>query len=107
MQNENVTRRTVDDVVISLCLDYGRRKRCIEEGFTSYRTDTEHRYLNFYIFDAACEVAGERYAEVFINEIGRRTGFAKTSLEGFSEITYKGYKRRIIDLIAKKLHLID
>ena len=98
---------TLDTLVIALCLDYGRRREAIEEGGVSKRVDTEFRYLNFKIFDAVAEIAGEEDAESFIREIGERRGYAKSELWHLSEGTYKDYKRTIKDNIAKKLHLTD
>lgn len=98
---------TLDALVIALCLDYGRRQKAIEERSAARRTETEFRYLNFKIFDAVAEVVGERFAEIYIYEIGRKTGYAKTEIDCVSEVTYKNYKRMARDNIAKKLHLTD
>ena len=98
---------TLDTLVIALCLDYFRRQKAIEERNVTKRTDTEFRYYNFKIFAATSEIVGEHMAERYIKEIGNRTGYAKTSIEGMSEITYKNYKRLIKNNIAKKLHLRD
>ena len=96
---------TLDELVIALCLDYRRRQNAIEEKNISKRIDTEYRYYNFKIYDASAEIVGERLAEGYIEEIGRRVGYAKSALCCFSEVMYKNYKRKIIDNIAKKLHL--
>ena len=106
MSRKNV-ESSLDTLVIALCLDYGRRQRAIEERCVTKRTDTEFRYYNFKIFDAAAEIVGERFAARYIEEIGERVGYAKSSVDCVSEITYKNYKRRIKDNIAKKLHLCD
>lgn len=98
---------TLDNLVIALCLDYERRKNAIAEKLSSYRTDTEYRYLNYNIFSAAAEIAGERDAEIFIKDIGCRVGYAKSECVTLSEVTYKKYKNLIKDNIAKKLHLKD
>ncbi len=98
---------TLDTLVIALCLDYFRRQKAIEERSVTKRTDTEFRYYNFRIFAATAEIVGERMAEGYIKEIGNRTGFAQTEIEGMSEITYKNYKRLVKNNIAKKLHLRD
>jgi hypothetical protein len=100
-------RNSVDEVVIALCLDYERRQRAIEQRSATRRTETEFRYYNFKIFDAAAEVVGEAKADIYINEIGNRIGYAKSSLDCLSEVTYKKYKRKAMDNIAKKLHLCD
>lgn len=106
MPRKNV-ESTLDTLVIALCLDYGRRQRAILERTATKRTDTEYRYYNFKIFDAAAEIVGERFAERYIEEIGARVGYAKSAVDCVSEITYKDYKRRIKDNVAKKLHLCD
>lgn len=98
---------SLDTLVIALCFDYRRRQKAILERSVAKRTDTEYRYYNFKIFDAAAEIVGERFAERYIEEIGNRVGYAKTAIDCVSEITYKNYKRLIKDNIAKKLHLCD
>ena len=97
----------VEAIVVALCFDYDRRRQVIEEHTASSRTDAEYKYYNFKIFDAAAEVIGERYVNVFINEIGRKIGYAKSKINFMSEVTYKKYKQLIKENIAKKLHLID
>lgn len=97
----------LDLVITALCLDYKRRQRAIESGTVSKRTDTEFRYYNFKIFDATSEIVGEKFAEIYIEEIGKRTGFAKTAIDCASEITYKNLKKMIKENIARKLHLCD
>ena len=98
---------TLDALITALCLDYGRRQRAIEARSAARRTETEFRYLNFKMLDAAAEVVGERFAEIYIYEIGRQIGYAKTAIDCVSEVTYKSYKRMVRDNIAKKLHLTD
>ena len=97
----------LDLVIMALCLDYPRRADAILNKSTTHRTDTELRYLNFKIFDAAAEIVGERYAERFILDIGERVGYAKTEMDFFSEVSYKQTKKQIKENIAKKLHLVD
>ena len=98
---------SLDALVRALCFDYSRRERAISERSVSHRTDTEFRYYNFKIFDAAAEVVGEAYAEIYIKEIGDRCGYAKSEIYPISEVTYKQRKRYVMDNIAKKLHLCD
>ena len=98
---------TLDSLICALCLDYGRRREAIEKKSVGRRCETEYKYLNYFIYDAAAEIVGERYAEVYIREIGEHTGYAKTEIDCVSEVTYKNYKRMIMDNIAKKLHLRD
>ncbi len=59
------------------------------------------------MYNAAAEIVGERYAELYIEEIGRKTGYAKSRDETVSETTYKTYKQLTKENIAKKLHLTD
>lgn len=97
---------SLDRLVIALCLDYARRQKIIEERSAAKRTDTEFRYYNFLIFDAAAEIVGERDAEKYITEIGRNIGYAKSTATYTAESVYKGYKQYVKENIAKKLHLI-
>lgn len=97
---------TVDSLVIALCLDYERRAEAILKRTAPKRTDTEYRYLNFNIYEAAAEIVGERQAEIYIKEIGTRTGYAHTAIPFSGEVQYKTNKRLIKDNVAKKLHLI-
>jgi hypothetical protein len=99
--------KSLDELISALCGDYFRRKEAIEKRSVTKRTDTEFRYYNFKIFDAASEIVGERYSETLIYEIGRKIGYAKTALNFFSETTYKKYKALAKENIAKKLHLLD
>ncbi len=106
MASRNV-ESTLDTLVIALCLDYSRREEAIILRSVSKRTDTEFRYYNFKIFDAAAEIVGERFADEYIKEIGNRTGYAKSEITCVSEVSYKNFKRLIKNNIAKKLHLRD
>lgn len=99
--------KTLDELIIALCLDYGRRRDAIRDGVYERRTLMEYRYLNFRILEAALEIAGERDAELFIKEIGERTGYAKSELYRLCEVNYKRKKSDIKRAIAIKLHLID
>jgi hypothetical protein len=104
---DGILTESLDLLVTALCLDYFRRKEAMENKSVTKRTDTEFRYYNFKIFDAVAEVGGERYAELYIKEIGRKTGYAKSELSFLSEGTYKRYKAIIKENIARKLHLVD
>lgn len=103
----DMREETLDFLVTALCLDYERRQRAITEHSVSKRVDTEFRYYNFKIFDAAAEIAGERDAPVYIREIGNKIGYAKSDMYRLSEVTYKKYKKLIKENIARKLHLTD
>ena len=98
---------TVDQLVVAHCADYSRRKAQIERGGMSQRTVMELRYLNFRMLDAAAELVGEDDAEVYIEEIGMRRGYASTKIEDISESTYKIKKQKIKLALARGIHLID
>lgn len=98
---------TLDEVIVALCLDYERRRAAIAEGSYGKRTLMEYRYINFRIFEAAAEIAGERLAERFIYEIGNKIGYAAGELTQMSELSYKRKKCEIKRAIAQKLHLVD
>lgn len=91
----------------ALCADYERRKGCINDESVSRRVRMEYIYLNKKLIEAAGEVCGARFAEVFIKEIGEGVGYAYSSIDCMSEITYKNYKKSICDSIIRKLHLSD
>ena len=107
MRDRNLKYTTLDLLVIALCRDYERRKRLIRERGISYRTETEFIYLNYKVLNAARDIAGIRDAEIFIHEIGNKTGYLNTRLSYYSESVYKKYKRAIIENIARALHLCD
>ena len=107
MNIERQVDKSIDKIVDALCLDYERRAKAICEKSVGRRTETEYRYLNFHILEAAEEVVGERFAKTYISEIGKGIGYAKTDIDCVSEVTYKSYKRLIRNAIAKSLHLID
>ncbi len=98
---------TLDDVIISLCRDYDRREDVIRRAVCSERTAIEYRYLNYRIREAAIEIAGERLALPFIEDIGKKIGYARTDMAGFSEADYKCSKRLVKLGIARSLHLFD
>ena len=99
-------RETLDALVVAFCRDYFERKRVIDEKRCLCRTRMEYEYINGRILDAACEVAGGD-GEVYIREIGEKTGYAYSKIAGISELTYKARKKEVKLNIAKKLHLID
>ena len=98
---------SVDVLVSALCADYERRENAIESKSMTLRTDTEFRYLNFKIYDAVAECVGEDICELFIREIGSRTGYSKSAVDFMCESTYKIYKLKAKRAIAVALHLID
>ena len=98
---------TVRQTVVALCADYSRRASLIAGGAVSRRTEIEFRYINFKILEAAEEIAPERDALTYIDEIGRRVGYAKSAISYIGERAYKTQKHGIEINIAKKLHLVD
>ena len=106
MRNREI-ESALDCLVIAMCRDYARRALAIEEKSVSKRTDTEYRYLNFMILEAATEIVGRELANTYINEIGNKTGYAKSAVDGISEVHYKNTKALVRDNIARKLHLSD
>ena len=98
---------SLDTLIVALCGEYFRMRDAAREGELSYRTVMEYRYYSFKIYDAAAEIVGEREAESYIGEIGSRLGYARSSVDGVSEVTYKQRKRRVKINIARRLHLLD
>ncbi len=107
VKNENVLEKSVDALVVALCADYRRRAALIADENTSSRVKVELRYINCKIAGAAGEIAPSRYVPIFIDEIGSRTGYAKSAVDGLSETAYKLQKLQIKRNIVKKLHLAD
>lgn len=106
MRTRNLKKETLDNLIVALCLDYFRRKKLIEEGMIGRRCLVEFRYLNIKIYDAVAEIVGEGLAEIYIEELGKNVGYAKSELiDEISEVTYKKYKLLAKENIAKKLHL--
>lgn len=99
-------RETLDALVVAFCRDYFERKRVIEEGSLSRRTRMEYEYVNRRILDAAQEIAGYD-GEIYIKEIGERTGYAYSAIGLISDTKYKQTKKEVKLNIARKLHLID
>lgn len=97
--------KTLDALVVALCADYFRRKEAIEARSVVHRTDTEYRYYNFKIYDAAAEIVGESECELYIKEIGEHVGYAYSSVDT-SEQSYKLRKRLVKERIACALHLV-
>ncbi len=97
---------TLDGVIVALCRDYERRRLAIEEDKLGRRILMEYRYINQRMREGAVSVVGERWCEVYINEIGNKVGYAKTKL-WLNERSYKLNKIKIKLAIAKKLYLSD
>lgn len=98
---------TLDGVVTALCADYGRREEAIRDRSVSPRTAMEYKYINHNIFIAAAEIVTEKYARVYIDEIGRKLGYAASEHDAISEAAYKNEKKEVKISIAKRLHLLD
>ena len=79
----------------------------MQGGSCTERTGMEYKYINLHMADAAAEIAGERLAPIYIDEIGTRTGYAHSRVDCVSETTYKEQKQSVKINIAKKLHLLD
>ena len=97
---------TLDLLVTALCADYARRESALRDADMTTRVAMEYRYLNFRIFEAAAEIAGESYARIYIDEIGRHIGYANSDIPAISESTYKLEKQQIKLAIARKLYVL-
>ena len=98
---------TLDELVIALCADFGRREDASAGPEINPRCRMEYEYLNYRIYEGANEVVGERYARLYINEIGKKIGFAQSKHTAISERMYKLQKRLVKYNIARKLHLVE
>ena len=107
MCTEMRIEKGVDKIIVALCADYKRRADAVEDGSVSRRTEIEYKYLNYKILDAATEAVGERYAMLYISEIGHSVGYAKSADEYISESTYTTRKAAVKQSIARALHLVD
>ncbi len=67
----------------------------------------EYSYINTKMKEAADEVVSDGTAEIYIEEIGTRCGYAYSRVDHISESTYKIRKKEIKEGIARKLHLKD
>ena len=113
MGNENVKNEgdlgyteSLDFVVVALCAAYDRRRRAgLREGL-SRRVLMEYEYLDILIREGADEIVGPSLGEIFIREIGSRIGYAKSSVDRYSESVYKQLKLCIKLNVARKLHLL-
>lgn len=98
---------TLDALVVALCADYERREASLHSSLVCRRVAMEYRYINSRIYEAAAEIAGDRYAAQYIIEIGRRIGYAHSAVNLLSETGYKEQKRLVKFNIARKMHLLD
>ena len=97
----------IEKTVVALCYDYERRAEAIRTHSVSRRTEMQYRYLNYKLYGAACEAAGEDDALLYLTDIGDGIGYANTELLDVSETTYKSIKREVKINIARALNLID
>ena len=98
---------TATALIVALCLDYPRRSSAIAKGRLSRRTDMEFRYINSRMYSAAADIVGDELAELYIKELGEKIGYARSSIDDVSEVTYKNNKRRVKEAIAKALYLAE
>ena len=105
MGSKRALENSLDLLVLAHCADYFRRRELIAGALLTRRARSELVYLNSAILSAAEEVVGERYSELFIEEIALHVGYANSGVEGMSELTYKRYKKRIKEEIVKRLYL--
>ncbi len=98
---------TLDALVVALCRHYDRRATAVESERVTPRTGMEYKYLNYRIYEGAAEIVGERYASLYIDEIGKKTGYAATAHDAVSERVYKEEKQEVKINVARKLHLLD
>jgi len=99
-------RDTLDFLIVGFCRDYSERKAAIAQEKCNRRTRMEYEYINQRIADAAIEIVGDNY-EIYIKEIGRHVGYARSAVNGICESEYKKRKKDVKVNIAKKLHLLD
>lgn len=97
----------LSSVIVALCADYARREAAILGGKISPRTKMEYKYINHNIYEGAAEIVGERFARLYIDEIGNKVGYAYTAHPAVSEVEYKLEKRAVRVNIARRLHLWD
>ena len=99
--------KSIVNIVEAQCADYERRAGLIAQHSLTKRTEAEYRYLNAAVYTGAVNIVGRELAPVYIYEIGRKLGYAHSSVEGVGEVKYKNAKRLIKESIAIELHLID
>jgi hypothetical protein len=98
---------TLGDLIVALCADFCRREDVSHRPGLNPRCRMEYEYLNYRIYEGASEVVGERYARLYINEIGKKIGFAQSKHTAISERMYKLQKKLVKYNIARKLHLVE
>ena len=101
-----VMEKSLEEIIIALCADFDRRKLAIEEKALPKRVLLEYKFLNLRILEGAMDAVGIRAAKIFIDDIGARRGYAKSSVDWLSEPTYKITKAAVKRSIARKLSLM-
>ncbi len=107
MDKTQLLSATLDDMVVALCADYKRRRQALSDKSVSHRVEMEYKYLNYKMHLAALEIVGEEDAEVFIEEIGEKIGYARTRASECCERVYKERKKGVKENIARRLCLCD
>ena len=105
MYDAELMPKSLDRLIVCMCADYSRRQSVIENRTAPFTVIMEYRFLNYRMMNAALEVAGNRDALTFINDIGKNVGYAKTSLYYLSELVYKERKEGVKQNIARRLSL--
>lgn len=105
MYDENMMPKGLNKLIVSMCADYSRRQNVIENRTAPFNVIMEYRFLNYRIMNAALEVAGSRDALIFINDIGKNIGYAKSDICSLSESVYKERKEGVKQNIARRLSL--
>ena len=98
---------SLDALVVALCRDYDRREESILKSTCGGRVAIEYRYINYRILEAAREIAGSRYALLYIREIGKKVGYANSEIGCLSESAYKTEKLEVKLAVARRLSLLD
>ena len=99
--------KSIINIVEAHCADFDRRMLCVKGHSVTKRTEAEYRYLNAAVYTGAVNIVGKELAPIYIYEIGRKLGYAHSSVEGVGEVKYKNTKKLIKESIAKELHLVD
>ncbi len=98
---------SIDMIVCALCADYDRRGDHIANKDLPSNVIMEYRYYNTKIFNAVAEIVGDRDAESYIEDIGKRRGYTKRASPIFiSENTYIKKKRECKLNIARALKFL-
>ncbi len=100
------SEKLIDNVAVSLCADYFRRRDCIMKMSTDKRVRMEYAYINAKILDAAASIVGFPFAEIFIREIGFSIGYSGSEIDNMCECTYKQKKKEVKEAILRNIYYI-